>query len=364
MFDPRYLISPTGTYFAALSVGLSVSHDGGCSWSLAGAATLNDGGLGPLALMWIDDVAISPNDPRTVYVVTSTNSRSNGLFVSHDDGDNWNAVGTLDDVSYYRRVVAQGGDAFISGYDAVGSGHQHLWKYTGSSNTIAPVTPVGLEMAQPILEYFGASQRTTGLLYLQAKVGGRDAIFKSTDGGVHFGQVFTSLSIHAALLDADDTLWLATDQGLKISRDGGATFRNGFGTTVLNCLARRGGVVYGCASGVVPWNLGQSSDGISFDGDLYFARNVTGTLACPPGTLTHDMCEPMWPTLMQQLGVGLEVDGGTRDGSAAGGSSGGTGANGSGGGGCGCQVGGRAAVGIGLVVALALLGGRRGRRRD
>src|SRR5438477_493782 len=48
---PRFAVSMEGTLYAALSFGLAVSRDGGCSWRLAGA---------PLQGAWVKDVAFDP----------------------------------------------------------------------------------------------------------------------------------------------------------------------------------------------------------------------------------------------------------------------------------------------------------------
>jgi len=300
MFDPRYLISPTGTVYAALSSGLSISRDGGCSWQYAG---------GPLAGAWIDDVAVSPLDAQTVYAVTSTTGVANGLFLSRDDGRTFTQVGAPDPVAYYRRVVAAGGDAYISGYDSASpAGAQHLWKYTGQTGTLSALTGyVGLESAGAILEHFGASQRTPGLLYLKAKAsGGQDAIYKSSDGGMHWLEVYAADYVRASLLDQNDTLWLATATGaqpaLVSSSDGGVTWATGATDRMFGCLGKRGGTLYGCVPNTTGWAFGQSSDGRIWTPLLRF-QDLSGVLACPAGSLTRDLCEPLWPTLAAQLGV-------------------------------------------------------------
>src|SRR5262249_14954452 len=307
MFDPRYLVSPTGTVYAALSSGLSLSRDGGCSWQYAG---------GPLAGAWIGDVATSPVDVQTVYAVTSTTRVANGLFMSHDDRRTWAPVGTPDPVAYYGRVVAVGADAYISGYDSASpGGSQHLWKYTGATGALAATTGyVGLESAGAILEHFGASQRTPGLLYLKAKApGGLDAAYKSADGGMHWVRIYAAETLRATLLDQNDTLWLATATGAQpaivSSTDGGTTWVTGATDRMFGCLGKRGGTLYGCVPNATGWAFGQSQDGLTWSPLLRFS-DLQGVLACPAGSLTHDLCEPLWPTLAMQLGVGSGGDGG------------------------------------------------------
>ena len=211
-FDARYVVTASGSFLAALSSGLSISRDGGCTWSLAGA---------PLAGAWIDDIAVSPADPRTLYVGTSTTGLPNGVFVSHDDGATWAAAAPLDATSYFRRIVAVGQDAYVSGYDALGSsGHRHLWKYRGQTGTLVEVAATGLDATLPLIEYLAASQRTPGLLYLKGQVSGLESLFRSSDGGSSWTPILTDLAVRAAVVDADDTLWVATGRGIRVSTDG------------------------------------------------------------------------------------------------------------------------------------------------
>ena len=360
--DPRYRISPAGTILAGLSTGLSVSRDGGCSWRMAGA---------PLAGAWIKDLAVSPADSNTIYAVTATTAAANGLFISRDDGATWNAVTPLDSVAFYYRVVPIGADAWLSGYDELPpAGHIHLWKYTDATHAVTPVNPTGLTGISPPLLVFGAAP---GFLYVQGKLNGMDTIFKSTDDGASFTPVFSTTTVRAAVLDTDGTLWLSTDMGIKKSIDGGANWATGATNRQYTCLAKRGATLYGCALNTSGFAYGESSDGSAWAELLKF-QNIAGVLSCAPGTLTHDMCEALWPGLQMQLGIGdvdasVMDDGGSPDGAAGHGGSGGSG--GAGGnpvgaapdGGCSCSVGGGFALGAGLMLALAVLGAVLGRQR-
>ena len=364
--DPRYRITPAGTILAGLSTGLSISRDGGCSWRMVGT---------PLAGAWIKDLAVSPADSNTLYAVTATTAAQNGLFISRDDGVTWNAVTPLDSVAFYYRVVPIGADAWLSGYDELPpAGHIHLWKYTDATHSVTEVPPTGLGgVAPPPLLVFGAAQ---GLLYVQGKQSGNDTIFKSTDGGATFAPVFSTATIRAAVLDEAGTLWLATDGGIKSSTDGGAHWTTGATNRMYTCLGKRGATLYGCALNTSGFAFGESSDGLAWAEVMKF-QNIAGVLSCAPGTLTHDMCESMWPGLQMQLGIGdvdaaVGGDASMSDGAAgSGGHAGAGGAGGAGGNpaagtpdsGCTCSVGGSFALGAGLMLALAVLGAVLGRQR-
>jgi MYXO-CTERM domain-containing protein len=164
------------------------------------------------------------------------------------------------------------------------------------------------------------------------------------------------------MLAPDDTLWLATSQGLRYSRDGGASFQTGDTNYVFTCLGQRGGTLYGCASNVQGMALGSSPNGVDWTSLLAF-RDIAGPLNCPAGSLTHDMCLPLWAMQAMQLGIG--ADGGTDVGPEPGGTAGRDGGSGlaASGGGCSCSVGGEIALGAGVLFVLALLGALLGRGR-
>jgi hypothetical protein len=366
-YDPRYLVSARGTLFAALSSGLSISRDGGCSWELAGP---------PLRGAWIKDIAQSPIDPQVLYVVTATTAVANGLFVTRDDGRTFSPVGAADPVAFYWRVVAAGGDAWASGYTEVGGGRARLWRYRGQDGTVMGIEHRGLEQALPQILLFGASQQRPGQLFLLGHAAGGDTLFRSDDGGESWSARFAAPAIPAALLDGRETLWLATPKGLQVSTDAAASLRV-ISRLSLGCLGERDGVLYACGSNALGMALGRSSDGGTSFVSVLRLQDIAGPALCPAGSATRDRCDPLWPTLAMQIGAqSSQADGGAGGGAAparsrgirspsAKGSSADAGSPGGGAssGAAGCQVGHVLALGAVVVLLLALLGALLGRRQ-
>jgi hypothetical protein len=338
--DPRYRLSATGTIYAGLPSGLTLSRDGGCSFMHASGA---------VATANIGDVAMSPVDAQTVYAVTASVGVANGFYISHDDGLSFTLVGTPDPTAFFRRVVAVGVDAWVSGFDNVGAGHHRLLRYAGALGTVTGLQPTGLDQTGPVADLVAGS---SSALYLASQ--DPPALFKSTDGGGTWAQVFSAPILRAAWLDASEGLWLATGTGITESHDSGATFTP-VSPELLTCLGGRPGVLFGCSPSGSSSAFQRSADGASWTSILRLDRDIVGVLSCPAGTPTHDLCEPLWPSLRTQLGLPGPLDAGSADGAET--------AKG-GGAGCGCEVAEPRTGGLaGLALVAWFLGGRNRLRR-
>jgi MYXO-CTERM domain-containing protein len=360
VYDLRLLVTAGGRLLVGTESGLYYSRDGGCSFAQAEGALLG---------LTVADVAASPADPRMLYAVSAASGRGNGLFVSHDEGEHWQAAAALDDQVLFRRVTAAGSDAFASGFDQIGSGHHHLYRYRGGDGSFTQLEPSGVDTALPFLDVIGsASAGTEPVVFLAGRTLAQAVVYRSVDGAGSFTPIFMTDFIRTALYDGR-TVWVGADDGLHLSRDG-AGFVAGQAAP-FHCLTVRGGPLYACPSRGGTAQLQRSDDGLTFQGLLSFHQNVVGTLACPAGTPTHDLCEPLWPALAMQLGIerdaGVEpTDAGSTDAPAASGDANATpdgpapGAA-AGSTGCGCHVGGAAGapLGLGGVLLLVALQGRR-----
>jgi photosystem II stability/assembly factor-like uncharacterized protein len=87
--DPAIAVTADGSTLVASSKGLSVSRDGGCSWSMPGSS--GGGGAGVV-------VTVDPTNPHEALALTSTFANSVysvSLVKTADDGATWTDVGTL-----------------------------------------------------------------------------------------------------------------------------------------------------------------------------------------------------------------------------------------------------------------------------
>jgi hypothetical protein len=298
VFDPRYAVSPSGAIFAALPTGVAVTRDGGCSWR---------GAAGSIVGQWASDVAPSPVDARTIYAVTATTGAPNGLHISRDDGATWSAVGASDPIAAYRRVVPMGADALLSGFDAVGGGHARIWRYDGAAGRVLAQPGHELELLGPVADYIGVDE--SGAAYLKGRGGDVDVLLRTSDGGATFTEIYRSSSIAAAVLGARDEVWLATERGLVQAPDG-VTFGGPRRPDLWTCLGFGASWLYGCTTRRNE-TVARTHDGDGWARTLDLRANLTGALSCPAGSPTHDLCEPLWPSLARQLGIGQGVDAGT-----------------------------------------------------
>ena len=185
--------------------------------------------------------------------------------------------------------------------------------------------------------------------------------------------------------DGSGTLYLATNQGVRKTTDGGQSFSpaqpNG---PVMRCLRVRAHALFGCRDINVEGNdfdVGKSTDdGVTWQPLLRYMQNIVGPVLCPAGSQVCVSCYPDWQRFAQQFGLSNVAtpsclgagDAGSAGGSGGGAGGGGTGgiANtpvGNGGGKCGCLLPGRALDGgremlTCLMIAAVAWRRRRGRR--
>ncbi|HEV8322809.1 MAG TPA: hypothetical protein VG389_14440, partial [Myxococcota bacterium] len=208
-----------------------------------------------------------------------------------------------------------------------------------------------------------------------------DAVYRSDDGGATALSVFEPLGPFGAFtVGTDGTMYATTLSGMLYrSTDDGLTWmENGGGTPAATALDEIGGRLYAVTNRLATcgFALMYSEDqGDSFTG-FYQLPDTGGVLAtCAPGTPAHTLCDPLWPAVAAELGIGTDAgmtaactDAGNAPGTDAGVDAGG----GDGGGGkhCGgCAVAapvgrhGRAPVAAAAALAALLLATRLAPRR-
>ena len=241
------------TVWAASAEGVQKSTDGGQHWAVV---------LGVVG----QSLAIDPTAPQTVYVGTS-----GGVERTRDGGATWESasfglpaapVSALapDPASAGRLLAATGGGVGI--YRSGDSGG--LWRASGRGlvNTFAATleiaaSPEALFVGGP--DYGILRSLDRGATWSQVLAGdsiaalvvapanGRtiyaarvptQAIVRSTDGGDSW-QTVSNLAVHALAVDGGDaeTVYAATDGGLRKSTDGGATWNEVFPGGIFDVAA-------------------------------------------------------------------------------------------------------------------------------
>ena len=358
--DPAIALAGDGTMFVAAFEGLSVSHDGGCTWALAS---------GPLEGESTPDVTVDRSDPARVYAVTST-SAGGGFHVvvarSTDAGRSFEALAELpsDLLALTVEVAPSDPDrVYVSGL--AGDTFTPVIERSDDGGVTFTRSELGLGVVgAPFVS--GVDPSDPDRLYLRVDVEGDDALFVSDDGGVTATLAVTGVGdmLGFALSPDGQTVAIGGPQlGVRTAPAATLAFTDG-ARIEARCLHYNAEGLYACAPPSEGFVVGLSrDDGATFE-PVLLASDVA-PLACAPETDTGALCPAEWPAIAGVLGAGSEGGGGA-GGQAAGG--GGAGDGVSSGDGCDCAIDGsraRAPDGRSLLAVLALLAlrARGGRRR-
>jgi photosystem II stability/assembly factor-like uncharacterized protein len=245
-FDP---VAPSRVY-AASTLGLLRSSDGGSNWSGYGNA-----GVPFFAL------AIDPTNPTSLYAGDSTGS---GIWKSTDGGAHWNkANGSLPtNQGSLPSVIALAVDPAHPSTVYAGTYGSGLFL---SANGAASWAAAGSAMRDPVAALaFAPGQGST--LYAGTLGGG---VYQSRDGANSWTPInagLVSTVVYALLLDpaAPGTVYASTYDGVEKSSDGGATWQDrdtGLPIAPVAALALAPGSLQTLFAGTLGGGLLKSSDG-------------------------------------------------------------------------------------------------------
>ena len=309
-FDPKYAIAADGTIFATTFRGLRVSRDGGCTWSTAPV------GSGEL---WVDAIDIAPNGD--IWVATAESAAPNNIYRSTDNGMTFTPRGMSSPTVWWKSVKVAPSDSdiiYIAGNQVMPTPTARLFKMEkGGTQWIEH--PLFGEQRDPPTMKFGSmptviisaidpkDPNTVFLTSIEANPPKGDRLYRSTDGGVTFTQVFMSNDkIRDVFFAADGNVYLATvGSGTHRSTNRGATFVPVESTPQLACLGQRGAdnALVGCGANWEPdfKAVARSADSAQWQKVFRFV-DLAGPLACPAGSQVADMCESRWPALKEMFG--------------------------------------------------------------
>lgn len=353
VFDPVFAVSRTGTIFATSYDGLSISRDGGCTFSFAG---------GPLLDMWTSDVQIGPDE--AIWVTTSMGGRTNDVFVSRDDGQSFAPTGLLHERAWWKSIriaPSNPNRIYVTGYqiaDPSGDGNTEprpLLYVTDNGGADWTEIPFSFEGRSQIF-LLGVSPMDEDLVFMRVLGDRQDILLRSATGGVSWTEVMRQDVNFSGFVALPDGRFIVGTyfRGVYVSRDGGLTWSHTAEEPAMQCAGRRAadGELFSCGNNwdqkpEVKFALGRSTDGEDWSPVLRLVE-IDGPLQCPDGSPQKTLCEPLWPSLAQQLGIGA-VDGGpTVDGGTSSPPDDDD---------CGCGI------SLPLAAAAAWLGGPRSRRR-
>ncbi len=168
--------------FTATKKGVFKSTDGGGQW------IASNQGL-PGERTW--DLVIDPTDHNLVYgafdVSSNTQQQSSGLFKSTDGGANWTAIDYFDD-SVSSLLFFPGEPKTLWA-----SSRRGIFKSQDAGGTWTPISNAAIASTSASELLF--SPQAPNTVFAQATVEGVGGIYRSTDGGRHWKNVFSTGSI-------------------------------------------------------------------------------------------------------------------------------------------------------------------------
>ena len=374
-----YVSTRAGMLLVSSARGIVYSRDGGCTFTPSAGAIVSQP---------IYDVAVDPSSPMRVLASSYNPQGANGVYVSIDGGASFAAPNPPGDMgtSFYRVRFStlHPSVAYTIGVQRNGTiATTLLYRSSDGGTTFTPTGYSATNFAvQPPPTLIGVDPRDENKVYFYANDGsGTEPLFASTDGGATFTPSnggWTLLYDGTFSDDGSGVLYLATNQGVRTTSDGGRTFSPAIqNATVMRCLRVRDHVLYGCSDILVDgsdFDVGKSVDeGVSWQPLVRFNQNIVGPALCPAGSQVCLTCYPDWQRFAQQFGLPnlsappcIAGDGGGAGGNAGAGDSGRGGASGGGGargGRCSCELAARPLGGSSEILAWLLIAGVARRRR-
>jgi photosystem II stability/assembly factor-like uncharacterized protein len=207
VIDPTH---PDTIYTASEGAGIRKSTDGGTTWSP------KNNGLPSMVGAYV--VAQDPTDPQTLYAT--------GNYVTTDGGEHWTSYTALP-----RTILAFAGDpndgTLYAGIAVSPNDTDHLYKSTdhGASwqqaddGIVGEVFRIAVDPLHPGTVFAGNHGTSAGTAL-------GEGLFKTTDGGANWSNVFPSTSGISVALDPSNTevVYAGNADGVFKSYDGGATW--------------------------------------------------------------------------------------------------------------------------------------------
>jgi hypothetical protein len=336
-YDPEYVLMD-GEWWISNFEGLSVSRDGGCTWTPFGPP-FEGGFVG----------ALSTDASGALWVATTSEDvvTSNGIYVRDPGQGQFRRLPLDIDRAWWSDLQVAPSDqqsVYASGYvinfaadnDAgIDDSEPFLVRSRNRGQTWEQLPIDGIDFgARPEIYLEAVAPNNPELIFVriqEALVSGGDVIYRSANGGTSYQQVLAlDDPIDSFLFRSDGSAVIVgtANAGVHISTDAGVTWRRAATEPKMGCLEESDSQLYACAANWEPdfFALGRSDDGENWT-KIFGFENIGGPLICDRGTEQRDYCTTeVWPGLAQQLNLTGDAE-----------PDAGPGGNG-GGGGCGCSA--------------------------
>ena len=304
--DPSYVVTKSGAIVVGLFDGIRVSRDGGCSWEAVSTearvfvdlTARADGAI--LALASIYD---RPTDAGSLY--------KSQLFVSTNDAHSFAPLGgRMDPTLLAESVEVAPSDmkriyvSAVRGADAGRKGVMLVSSDAGKQWTERAIELAPKELA-PFIAAVDATRPDRVYVRTSAAPESPTRLLVTEDASKTYRMLLGAKGplLGFALSPDGTTLHVGgPDDGLFTGRVDAVALTHAAALKV-QCLARKGEVLWACSNEASGFLAGASTDGgARFTARLHL-RDIGGPLNCAPGTSVAKECEIDWRRLRSDFGL-------------------------------------------------------------
>jgi uncharacterized membrane protein YgcG len=312
--DPFLGLTNNNSIVAGLSLGLQVSSDLGCNWTVEG---------GPLKGQLVKDLVVHQENPSIIDTITNTFSPtvdmgdagySHGFFESIDNGMTWTQFGTdpddSADVTTIEVAPSDPSRIYVSGFH--GSGMTRTTSlyvskdkgmtWTEHQTPFNPSTETAVYIA-------AVDPNDEDLVYLRTE--GASRLIVSMDGGQTFmsSKQLMGQMVGFALSPDGSKIYLGgVGDGLWVGDKATLTFVQTNSLVHIQCLATQGTDLWACADEPSCFVAGVSHD----DGKTFTAKmhllSIQAPLQCPADSGAAFCSGPPFVSLCSNVGACYDVD--------------------------------------------------------
>jgi MYXO-CTERM domain-containing protein len=285
--DPYVTVTANGSLVAGLSLGLLVSPNSGCDWTVAG---------GPLAGQLIKDLDVHQDNLHTVDLITSTFSPMGAVdggpgysqqpYETTDDGAHWAAFGTpIDPTAIVTTIDVAPSDPnriYVSAFRGAGATRTASLFVSSDKGMTWTENQAPLNPALETAVYIGAvDPKNEDIVYLRSE--GQSRLSVTQNAGQSFQSVKTldDEMLGLALSPDGSKIYIGSvADGLLVAPTSTFAFTQ-TSTIHVQCLVAQGNDLWACSDEVSGFVAGVSqNDGKTFTPVLHLL-GIEGPIECP-----------------------------------------------------------------------------------
>jgi MYXO-CTERM domain-containing protein len=314
IYDPDYEYLADGTLLATTFDGLMANRSG-CTFDRTPLAA---GSNAPLAERRF--ISTLTQGPTGTVFAADASALSGGKIYRSVDGAKTFPVATVvgKNADWWSSIEVAPGDAkrvYVAGYRLT-SGQPRaflLFKSTDEGLTYQPLPTTAFTTSdQSAIDIVGISKTDPNLLFARVStpVAGSvgEDIYRSADGGATWTKVYSVQDlVPGFVIRSNGDIFIGTrNSGSRISTDGGVTFTALATSLSVRCAVEAAdGSLWACAQNQDPdfMAVAKSSNASSWS-KVYQFGDTKKPVACAAGTLQFDRCQQtVWCGLVEQLGL-------------------------------------------------------------